>query len=154
MTIREESHIVEGPGIAEGLVEKFLSDRETLEKYKSVIDSAFYGIALNNRRGEIIYANHYYLHMVGVDSISDISGHQWEKIISGSDRERVKGGWTRLLTNSVEKFWGVVEYQNLKTKEIFKKKVICSRIKNNGYGVHIMPVEFEVPAEFGEEVLG
>lgn len=136
--------------LAEKLAQKFLTDAQTVEKYKFIVDSEFFGRCISNRYGQLIYANQSYLDMVGADSQEDVFGNKWQDVIAPENRERVIKGWEFFLTQRLHKFWTKLKYINLKTQEIFEKKVIMSIIHDNGYSISIMPLDFDVPAEFLE----
>lgn len=135
--------------LAEQLAEKFLEEKEIL-KYKFMVEAAPGEMAICDSWGSLIYCNKSYLKFVGCDSLDEVRGDNWQKVISDSDRERVLGGFAKFILNKVEKFWGMVKYKNLKTNSETEKKVVCSKIQNNGYAIYLMSPGFEIGPDFIE----
>lgn len=133
--------------IAEMLAERFLEEREIM-KFKKLVDASFFEMCISNRIGELIYGNKKYLDFIGVDSLEEVIGNKWVKIISDNDRNRVVSGFSKYIQEREPNFYELVEYENLKTKKITVKKVVCSLIDNNGYGITLVDQDFILPPEF------
>ncbi|MFM9826344.1 PAS domain S-box protein [Flavobacterium sp.] len=133
--------------IAEMLAERFLEEREIM-KFKKLVDASFFEMCISNRIGELIYGNKKYLDFIGVDSLEEVIGNKWVKIISDNDRNRVVSGFSKYIQEREPNFYELVEYENLKTKKITVKKVVCSLIDNNGYGITLVDQDYILPPEF------
>ena len=57
-------------------------------------------------------------------------------------------GFSKYIHEREPNFYELVEYENLKTKKITVKKVVCSLIDNNGYGITLVDQDFILPPEF------
>ena len=133
--------------IAEMLAERFLEEREIM-KFKKLVDASFFEMCISNRIGELIYGNKKYLDFIGADSLEEVIGNKWVKIISDNDRNRVVSGFSKYIQEREPNFYELVEYENLKTKKITVKKVVCSLIDNNGYGITLVDQDYILPPEF------
>ena len=133
--------------IAEMLAERFLEEREIM-KFKKLVDASFFEMCISNRIGELIYGNKKYLDFIGVDSLEEVIGNKWVKIISENDINRVVSGFSKYIQEREPNFYELVEYENLKTKKITVKKVVCSLIDNNGYGITLVDQDYILPPEF------
>ena len=133
--------------IAEMLAERFLEEREIM-KFKKLVDASFFEMCISNRIGELIYGNKKYLDFIGVDSLEEVIGNKWVKIISDNDRNRVVSGFSKYIQEREPNFYELVEHENLKTKKITVKKVVCCLIDNNGYGITLVDQDYILPPEF------
>ena len=147
--------------IAEMLAERFLEEREIM-KFKKLVDASFFEMCISNRIGELIYGNKTKFDEDNI--IYDLKSNTMNylkpmfyiaselekiyKIISDNDRNRVVSGFSKYIQEREPNFYELVEYENLKTKKITVKKVVCSLIDNNGYGITLVDQDYILPPEF------
>lgn len=124
-------------------------DPRDFSLYKDSIESAIFPTVLSSFNGEMIYANKAYLDMMGVDNLNEINKYQWIKLVDPQYRDQTLEGWNIFISKKIEKFWGYVKYNNLKTHDTFIKKVICSRLLATGhYSLVLVDPSFHEPKDF------
>lgn len=124
-------------------------DPRDLSIYKDSIESAIFPTALSSSKGELVYANKSYLDLVGADTIDEVKGFQWIKVLDEKTKDKILEGYNQFLSQKIEKFWGYVKYQNIKTKNTFIKKVICSILpETDNYNIVLVDINFQQPKDF------